>query len=76
MKKDITIKEIQRFENYYDKIKNEELSTNLKEVLKLECFLINILKDCSTFFASKTSFTNKPPGKLYTMFCSPIKLLV
>ena len=33
MKKDITIKEIQRFENYYDKIKNEELSTNLKELL-------------------------------------------
>lgn len=33
MKKDISIKEIQRFENYYDKIKNEELSTNLKELL-------------------------------------------
>lgn len=34
MKKDITIKEIQRFENYYDKIKNEELSINLKELTK------------------------------------------
>ncbi len=49
MKKDITIKEIEKFKNYYDKIKNNDLSTNLKELSLNEVSLNKKIKEENKF---------------------------
>lgn len=49
MKKDITIKEIEKFKNYYNKIKRNELSTNLQELSLNEVSLNKKVKEENKF---------------------------